>query len=396
MKVKKEYLVILTILITEVLGFSLILPFLPFYAQEFGATPLEIGLILTSFSFFQFFSAPIMGRLSDHYGRKPLLIISQFSTFIGFLILGFANALWMIFLSRIVDGLFGSNFTIAQAYLSDISSKEDRSKVFGLSGVAFGLGFLVGPAIGGFLSAFGFSLPSFLAAAVSAISMLIIFFFLPETIKRKKEIKLDIKIFHFNDFRKYFSDKLLSPKFWQFFTYVFAHTLWVSTSALYAQAQLGFTAIDVGLFLTYVGLISVIIRGILLSKLIDLFGEKNLQYMGAISIIVGMVASAFVAEAWMFYIIITFFSFGSGVLRPVLQGTISRGAPQEEQGSVLGITNSLGSISQIFGPVLGGFLINYFIPGSLGLVAAFIMSLGLVMMFREEIKNNEYKHEIAF
>jgi DHA1 family tetracycline resistance protein-like MFS transporter len=396
MKVKKEYLVILTILITEVLGFSLILPFLPFYAQEFGATPLEIGLILTSFSFFQFFSAPIMGRLSDHYGRKPLLIISQFSTFIGFLILGFANALWMIFLSRIVDGLFGSNFTIAQAYLSDISSKEDRSKVFGLSGVAFGLGFLVGPAIGGFLSAFGFSLPSFLAAAVSAISMLIIFFFLPETIKRKKEIKLDIKIFHFNDFRKYFSDKLLSPKFWQFFTYVFAHTLWVSTSALYAQAQLGFTAIDVGLFLTYVGLISVIIRGILLSKLIDLFGEKNLQYMGAISIIVGMVASAFVAEAWMFYIIITFFSFGSGVLRPVLQGTISRGAPQEEQGSVLGITNSLGSISQIFGPVLGGFLINYFIPGSLGLMAAFIMSLGLVMMFREEIKNNEYKHEIAF
>ena len=189
MKLTKEYVTIFVILVTEVLGFSLILPFLPFYAQQFGATPFIIGLIAASFSFFQFWSAPILGRLSDHYGRKPMLLISQFSTFLGFLILGYANSLWMIFLSRIVDGLFGANYTIAQAYLSDISSKKDRSKVFGLSGAAFGFGFLIGPGIGGWLSQFGFSVPSFMAAGVAFITLLIIAFVLPETIKRPKGLK---------------------------------------------------------------------------------------------------------------------------------------------------------------------------------------------------------------
>ena len=152
----KRFITIFVIQITEVLGFSLILPFLPYYATNLGASPFKVSLILSTFSLFQFFSAPIMGRLSDSYGRRPLLIISQLSTFISFLVLGFSNSLFWIFTSRIIDGLLGSNFSIAQAYLSDISAEEDRSKVFGYSGVAFGLGFLVGPAIGGFLSQFGY------------------------------------------------------------------------------------------------------------------------------------------------------------------------------------------------------------------------------------------------
>src|SRR3989338_11650564 len=130
MKFSKEYSIIFVIMITEVLGFSLILPFMPFFAERFGASPLTIGLILTSYSLFQFISAPIMGKLSDHYGRKPMLILSQISTCIGYIILGLANSVWMIFLSRIVDGILGSNFTIAQAYLSDISTKKNRTKAF--------------------------------------------------------------------------------------------------------------------------------------------------------------------------------------------------------------------------------------------------------------------------
>ena len=190
-----------------------------------------------------------MGKLSDHYGRKPMLIISQLSTFISFIILGFANSLEMLFISRIVDGAFGSNFAIAQAYLSDTSSKEERSKVFGLSGVAFGFGFLIGPGIGGYLSQFGYHIPSFLAAAVSALPIILIFFFLPETVQRKKDVKIDLKIFHFADFKKYLTDKKISSKLWQFSCYIFAHVIWVSTSALFAQKQLGFTAIDMGFWL---------------------------------------------------------------------------------------------------------------------------------------------------
>lgn len=204
MDFRREYLVIFLIMVTEVLGFSLILPFLPLYAQDLGASPLVIGLIFTSFSFFQFFSAPIMGRLSDHYGRRPLLIISQLSTFVGFVVLGFANTLVLIFLSRAIDGLFGSNFTIAQAYLSDISSKKDRSKVFGIIGAAFGVGFLIGPGIGGYLAEFSYSLPSFAAAGVSALTIFLTVMFLPETVKRKKEGKIKIKILDFSQFRRFF------------------------------------------------------------------------------------------------------------------------------------------------------------------------------------------------
>ena len=183
MKWTKQHWIILLILLTEVLGFSLILPFLPFYAQEMGASAFQVGLLLTVFSFFQFIAAPIAGRLSDIYGRKPLLIISQLSTTISFVILALSNQLWMLFASRIVDGLFGSNGTIAQAYLSDISNKKNRSQAFGLSGVAFGLGFMVGPLLGGTLSQINYAVPAYLAASMSFISILLTVFLLPETVK---------------------------------------------------------------------------------------------------------------------------------------------------------------------------------------------------------------------
>jgi DHA1 family tetracycline resistance protein-like MFS transporter len=387
MNFRREYVVIFIILVTEVLGFSLILPFLPFYAQEFGATPLIIGLIATSFSFFQFFSAPIMGRLSDHYGRKPMLILSQISTFVGFLILGFANSLWMIFLSRIVDGLLGANYTIAQAYLSDISSKKERSKVFGLSGAAFGFGFLVGPGIGGYLSQYGFAVPSFMAAGVSLVTILIVLFFLPETVKRPKGLKFNGKIFHFDDFRKFFSNPKISPKLWQWAIFIMAHVIWVSTFSLYAQGQLGFGPADVGFFLMYIGFISIIIRGGLLPKMIDRIGERRLQYIGFISIFLAMIASSVITEKWHAFIIATLFPFGSGVVRPIVLGEVSRNAGEKEQGSVMGVTNSLGSIAQIIGPIAGGFMLNYFIPGSLGILAAGVVAVGLILMMREDCGN---------
>lgn len=389
---KKEQLTILIILITEILGFSLILPFLPFYAQEFGATPLQIGLLLTAFSLFQFISSPILGKISDHYGRKPILIISQLSTFLSFIILGLANSFEMLILSRIVDGLFGSNFTVAQAYLSDTSTKEDRSKIFGLSGVAFGFGFLIGPGIGGYLSQFGFYVPSFIAAAISFIPIILIIVFLPETIKRKQDIKLDLKIFHINDFKKYLTDKSISPKIWQFFSYILAHVLWVSTGALFAQQQLGFTATDMGFLMAYIGLISILIRGVFLSRMIDHFGEQKLQYISFITVILGMLGSVFVTEWWMLYLVLTFFSFGSGLLRPIILGEISRKSSENEQGAVLGVANSLGSIAQIIGPIVGGFVINYFFPGSLGITAAFVASIGFLLLLREDRKTEITNH----
>jgi len=393
MKITKELATIFLIQITEVLGFSLILPFLPFYAQTFGASPIVIGMILTSFSLFQFISAPIMGRLSDHYGRKPMLVLSQISTFISFVILGFANSLWMIFLSRIVDGLFGSNYTIAQAYLSDISSDADRTKIFALSGVAFGIGFLIGPGIGGYLSTFSYSLPAFVAAGVSFFTIMISLFILPETIKRRKSWK-EIsnlselgKLFHFNDFRKFLRSEKTAPKLWQFFAYVSSFVVWTSTFALYGERQLGIGPKIIGYMFMYVGFISIILRGGLLPKLLKRFTEKRLKYAGMLSILFAMIGAVFMHN-WMLYLVLsTFFSFGSGIIRPVMYSQISKSAPKDEQGAALGVANSMGSIAQIIGPLMGGFMINYFFPGSLGILSAAILIIGIILMIREDMKS---------
>ena len=384
MKFKKELIIIFIIQITEVLGFSLILPFLPFYAEDLGASPFVVGLILTSFSLFQFISAPIMGRLSDHYGRKPLLIFSQLSTFLSFIILGLAGSLKMIFLSRIVDGLLGSNFTIAQAYLSDISTKKQRSRIFGLSGMAFGLGFLVGPAIGGFLSQFSYSIPAFLAAGVSFITILTTLIFLPETVKRKKGVKLDLEIFNISQFKKYFSKPKIAHQLWVFFSFILTHALWVSTFALYAKRQLNLNSSDIGYMLAYIGLITIVLRGFLLGKIINFFGEKRLKVIGMFLVIIGLLFSAVVTNWWMFLIVMTFFAVGNGFSRPLLTAGISRSVSGQEQGAILGVSNSLESLSRIIGPLAGGLIINYFPPGALGLIAALVMTTGLIFMLKNQ------------
>jgi len=381
MKLSRELLIILVIQITEVLGFSLILPFLPFYAQSLGASPLVVASILSLFSLFQFVSAPILGRLSDIYGRKPLLIASQISTFISFLILGKASTLTMIFVSRAVDGLLGSNFTIAQAYISDVSKKKDRSKAFGISGMAFGIGFLIGPAIGGWLSRFGFSVPAFAAAGVSGLTILATAFFLPETISRKTG-KIKIKLIDWSVFTKYLSNKKTARGLWQFLSYIMTHVVWTSNFALYADRKLGFKAQDVGFVLAYIGLISIIFRGFLLPKLIDQYGERQLKKMSVLAIMLGLLGLMGATNFWWLLPAISLFALGNGLARPLMMGSISRSVKANEQGAVIGVANSLGSLAQIAGPLIGGYLLTNFFPESVMLISMVFIGVGGIFILK--------------
>lgn len=383
-KFRKEYVVIFTIQVTEVLGFSLILPFLPLFAEDLGASAFTATMLLATFSLAQFLTSPIMGRLSDHYGRKPLLILSQISTCLSFIILGFSNSLWMVFLSRLVDGVLGSNFTIAQAYLSDISSKKNRAKALGLSGVAFGVGFLIGPAIGGFLATrYGYSLPAFIAAAMAFATILITTFILPETIKEIKPGPIDLKIISLEEFAKYFKMPSLKRKFLIFFFYILAHVTWVTGFSLFADRSLGWDPARIGWAMTYVGVVSIITRGYLINKMIDILGERWVIKLAAISMMIGLSVVAFLNKTWHFYVVMTFFSLGSGSMRPTLLAQISKTAPKGEQGGVMGISNSLGSIAQIIGPIIAGLMLTYFFPGALGIAAALSMALGFIIILKE-------------
>lgn len=377
--------ILFIIQVTEILGFSLILPFLPFYAQEYGASPIMIGLILTVFSFFQFLSSPIMGSLSDTYGRRPLLMLSQFSTFVSFVILGFAQNLWMIFLSRSIDGLLGSNITIAQAYISDISSKKNRAKAFNTSNMAFGVGFLIGPAIGGWLSHFGYWLPAFIAAAISAISIVLTYFFLPETVVKKKT-RLSLRSFKILDFKKLkhsLGQPTLGVALWQLFLFTLCHAVWTSNFALYGDLKFQLTPNIVGFLLAYVGFIGLLFKIILLPKLFDRFRSNRLIQLAIICICLGLIAPIIIGKSLLLLGAITLLSFGNGLMRPLLMSAISQSADSHEQGAVMGLGNSLGSIAQIVGPVFGGWLLSTRLPDSMLLVAVGIILVALLLNQRQ-------------
>lgn len=383
MKWRKEYIVVLIIQITEVLGFSLVLPFLPLYAQSMGATPFLVGMIPASFSLLQFLSAPIMGKLSDRYGRKPLLILSQLSTFISFVVLAFANSIEMIFLSRAIDGLLGSNMTIAQAYLSDISSKKDRSKVFAISGIAFSVGFLIGPAAGGYLAKFSYSLPAFISAGISLMTIFLTMALLKETVKDRKEFEFKWKeILDLKSFLKYFSDENKKNRLWEFFAFVLTHAIWTNQMSLYVNMKFGWGTDIVGYGLAYVGLINVIIRGVFFAKIIDKFGEAKMKMVGMWSCLISFVSLAFTTQGWMLFPVFTFFAFGGSFVRPTLTGEISKNSNEKEQGSIMGVLGSLQSLSQIMGPLVGGYVLTNFAPSLMGWVPALVMLWSIRLALR--------------
>jgi len=396
---RREYLTLFLIQVTEVLGFSLILPFLPFYAKDLGASPLEISLILATFSFFQFFMSPIMGRLSDIYGRKPLLIFSQLMTAVSFLIFALANSVWMLVLGRLVDGLFGSNFVIAQAYLTDISSKKDRSVAMGLSGMAFGFGFLVGPALGGFLAErFSYAVPAFLATIMSVLTIFMTIFLLKETVKfnsaKKARFKLSWDMFELKGFVKFFNRAKLRDLFLIIFLFLSTQVIMTSNLAIYGDQKFALNTQDMGLLLTGIGLIAIIMQGGLLKVLIKKFGEKKLLFFSYFSLLFSFVIVASIKQKELFFLPLMLLAVGWGLFRPIMMGNISRKASSREQGAVLGVASSLGSITQIIGPIIGGFILSnfyyeyliYFEILLLLVVGVFISRLGVVKNYQRARK----------
>ena len=391
MKLSKQHFIIFLILITEVLGFSLVLPFLPIFAQDMGASAFVVGLLLTTFSLFQFISAPIAGSLSDRYGRKPLLLISQLATLASFLLLGFANSLWMLFLSRAVDGLLGSNATIAKAYLSDITPSKDRSKVFGISGVAFAIGFMIGPVIGGTMAQTNYSTPSFIAAGITLISIVFTILALPETIENRKSIlkrlqkrsRLNIKLINIKQIRYYFKNSSVNQQLIEFSMYTLSMAIFTSNFAIFARQKFDATTQQIGFSMTVIGATSVLFRGYLLPKLIDKFKERHLERVGVSLMIAGLAIGIFSNNYYQLLIMVTIFATGAGMNYPLMMGDISRSVDEKEQGAIIGVANSLDSMSHIIGPLLGGYLLSATFPESMLIATILSMSICLYLIFRE-------------
>ena len=398
-------LIIFIVVFMDMLGFGLILPLLPYYAESYGAVPAVVGLLVASYAAAQLLGAPLLGRLSDRYGRRPILLLSEAGSMAGFLLMGFADPLGrmfasfaapqaenllivgVLFLSRILDGLTGGNITVAQAYIADISDEQNRAKSLGLIGAAFGLGFIFGPAAGGALSRWGYNFPAFAAAAVFFVNMLSVFFFLPESLAgEQKEKALQRQRAPFT--LQALLHALRRPKVGALLhirlLYGLAFSTFQTIFALYAQG-IGLNAQTTGYVLAYVGLLSVTVQAGLMGVLTRRFRD-NWLITAALWLMAGsLLAWGFIAKLWLLLVVLLPLALSGGVLNTILQSAISKSVPREEVGGMLGISASLEAVTRVVAPAIGGYLIQNLGLWSPGVFSAALMFWAVSFTYRRII-----------
>ena len=375
----------------DVLGLTIMIPLLPFYAEKLGASPSQVGWLVGVYALCQLFSGPFLGRMSDHVGRKPLLIVSQMGTLFGFLLTAFAGTLGLVFVGRIIDGATAGNLSLAQAYISDVTKPEERARSFGVIGIAFGLGFLIGPAISGFLSKFDYRYPMYAAALLSFCSIMATTFLLPAVSTAPRGGTggpggQRLSLVQWSEYARYFRQPGLGSLLLQFLAFTLSFAMFVSALALFVERRLTwhgkpFGPEQTGYVWAYAGLLGVLLQGPALGRLVKRFGERALNRAGFAAYVAGYAMLAFCHSIPWLLACTTVLALG-GLVRPTLTSMITHLAPREEQGVVLGLTQSLNSVSQIAGPPFAGLLIQYGLLSTWGLVVAAVALLGLAIASR--------------
>lgn len=353
---------IFVIVFIDLVGFGMVIPILPFYAETypFNATPFEIGLLFSIYSWMQFFFSPILGRLSDRFGRRPILFVSLLGSAVGYMVIGFANTLVLVFLGRVIGGITGANISTAQAYIADVTSRANRAKGMGLFGAAFGLGFILGPAIAGILSKYGVGVPFFFAAALSLVSGGAVYFLLPESLKahgvqpeRKSRIGEMFESLRERDFGVLNLTYFLLVTAFSIMTYAFV---------LYTAFRFDYNAEQNGYLFAFVGVVAIVGQGFLFGKLVKLFGETQMTAFGCLLMAGSLFALPFIGpQAGGLAALLaglTFLSFGNAMASPALTSLASTITAEDKQGSTLGVMQSGASLARAVGPIIGGILLN--------------------------------------
>ncbi len=349
-------IIFVTVLI-DLIGFGIVIPVLPLYAERFGASAAVIGMLLGVYSAMTFIFSPILGHLSDRVGRRPVLLLSIIGTSIGFLAMGLAHALWLLFVARIIDGISGGNISTAQAYIADITPPEERSKRMGLLGAAFGLGFVIGPALGGWMSRLSPEAPFFLAAAMAAANAVALFFLLPESLSAENRSHVSARPSVTKLFEEQGSWRLTAVLSTIFFATV-AFALLTTIYTLFSWHRFQLDATHNGNILAYMGVIGAIIQGGLLGRLVRVAGDKKLAVIGTVFLAASLFAFPLSSSVLMLVFITTGMAIGNSLATPTLNGLASKCVGPQWQGRIFGVTQSVSSLARIVGPVLGGWLLS--------------------------------------
>jgi MFS transporter, DHA1 family, tetracycline resistance protein len=360
---RSPLLVIFITVFIDLIGFGIVIPVLPFYVEgsRFNASPRMVGLLFASYSIMQLFFTPVLGRLSDKYGRRPVLLVSLLGTAAGFLMLGLATSLWMLFAGRIIDGISGGNISTAQAYIADVTTPENRAKGMGIIGAAFGLGFIFGPAIGGVLSRWGIEVPFLFAAGLALANATLLYFVLPETVTKDHPARASAAGARWTQLFHALKQQRLAFVLGIYFLFIVAFSIMTSSFALFTMFRFGYDAHDTGWLFVYVGVIGAIIQGGLIGRLVKRFGELQLVIAGALL----FAASLFIIPLTgphtglvTLLAVGALFATGNALSTPSLTSLASKTVGRAEQGGVLGVTQSVASLARATGPLIASALIH--------------------------------------
>jgi multidrug resistance protein len=340
----------------DLVGFGIVLPLLPLYADEFGASGATVGLLVTVYSVAQFFMAPLWGRLSDRYGRRPIILLGLVGSGLAYLVFAWSQSLLWLFASRVMAGVGGSTVPVAEAYIADVTPPEERAGRMGLIGAAFGLGFIVGPATGGILSTVSYEAPGYLAAGLCFLNAVLAWFLLSETLPPAARARLRRPAFRYSlkGLGTAFHSPALRKVLALYFLFTVAFAVIQPTLSLFGQVQFGLTDRQVGYLFAFLGLISAIVQGGLVRRLVPRFGEVRLVRFSGIPFVAGLILLGMAPSIGVLLLAIALLAIGYGGALPPVLGLISRVSPPELQGGILGVGQSVGSMARIVGPAMAG------------------------------------------
>jgi DHA1 family tetracycline resistance protein-like MFS transporter len=355
-------IIILVTVFIDLIGFGMVIPILPFYANEFAATPRDIGFLTAIYSWMQFFFSPILGRLSDRYGRRPVLLISILGSAIGYYMIGAAETLFLVFAGRIVSGITGGNISTAQAYIADVTTRENRTKGMGLFGAMFGLGFVLGPALAGILSKYGVHVPFYFAAGLSLANAIALFFILPETVKPGGVVHVGVRRNRFAELVASLREKVFGTLNVLYFLLVTAFSIMTYAFILFTAYRYGYNAEQNGYLFAFVGIIAIIGQGFLFHTLVKRIGETRLTVIGCLLMAASLAVFPFLGPSvgGLAALLATcaVLSIGNAFASPSLTSLASKISPEDRQGVSLGIMQSGASLARAIGPTVGGFLLG--------------------------------------
>ncbi len=367
--------IVVATVFVDVIGFGMVLPLLPSYAAKFGGSPAAIGLLVAAYSAIQFVLAPLWGRVSDRFGRRPVLLFGLAGSVASYLVFAWASSLSLLLLSRVLDGGSGATVNVAQAYLADETTPEKRTKAMGIIGAAFGLGFIVGPILGGITSSFGNALPGLVAAAITLVNLIVAWRILPESVRGTP--KPGVPLIPLPWAR-------IAPPIAVLFLATLAFSVMYVVFPLFGEARFGATRSTVSYWFAFIGLVTAIVQGGLLGRLVTRLGEAGVARAGTLVLGLGFVlvpiAGTSTTPDALFFVALALLGTGFGMAGPAMIGLASRRAAATIQGRTLGITQSASSLARIVGPIVAGAVMQAasaeraFQASALMAVAAFIVA----------------------